>query len=66
MSVLKLFVVGESSDDPERWDGSYGSRAIVIARDGPEAEMLAERRPATEIRMDRPMLVLTQEILSDS
>lgn len=36
---LKLFVVGESSTDPEKW-GEYGNRAVVIAHNADEARAI--------------------------
>jgi hypothetical protein len=56
---LKLFVLGEISSDPSKWDG-YGSRALVIAHDATEAEMLVSEisGPALEIPLNAPQLVL--------
>jgi hypothetical protein len=38
---LRLFVVGESSGDPDEWS-SYTNRAIVIAHDEEEARGLVD------------------------
>jgi hypothetical protein len=56
MDKLKLFIVGESSPNPDEWN-SWGAHAIVVAHDATEAESLAEGccGPATEIPMDAPV-----------
>lgn len=54
---LKVFVVGESSTDPEKW-AEYGARAIVLAHSPEEAsELLAERASGivTEINLNNEM-----------
>jgi hypothetical protein len=61
---LRLFVVNELSPNPEDWRGYWGRRAIVLAHDEKEAVLLAPeimQSCATEIAMDRPLLLLDQE-----
>jgi hypothetical protein len=56
---LRLFVVGESSGDPETWS-PYGSRRLVFANDAEEAVALAGDLvggPASEVMAERPALV---------
>lgn len=55
---LKLFVVGESSANPETWDGSM-PWAIVIAHNADEATSLARDAsgPAVEIVLDKPRII---------
>jgi hypothetical protein len=62
---LRLFVVGESSTDPERWN-EYGSRAIVIAHDAEEANKLLEEKGSsliTEIKLncETPKVLMYEE-----
>ena len=52
--MLKLFVVGERSPDPEEWSRRHW---FVIAHDQSEAERLAMEKPATEIPMTTPMVL---------
>jgi hypothetical protein len=52
--MLKLFVVGEYSPDPDDWGSEH---FIVIANNAEEAEGLAMRRPAVELPMDSPMVL---------
>jgi hypothetical protein len=52
--MLKLYVVGESSPDPDTWSGRH---YLVIASDEKEAEGLAMSRPATEIPLDSPSAI---------
>jgi len=55
---LKLFVVGESSADPEQW--CYGGmRALVIAHDAAEAARMVEfSDTVTEIPLVKTTLLL--------
>ena len=58
---LKFFVVGESSGDPDKWDG-WGNRAIVLAHDAKEALSLTDfSNQAAEIKMDKAVLLLSTE-----
>ena len=63
MENLKLFVVGESSPNPDDWGSGWKerSKAIVIARDEQEASALAGDigGSVTEIPMTSPICVLT-------
>jgi hypothetical protein len=58
MEKLKLFVVGESSSNPDDWDG-YGTTAIVIAESKEQAKTLCPELSdtVTEIPLDRPMVI---------
>jgi hypothetical protein len=53
---LKLYVVGEISPNPEEWE-IYDERAFVVARSVEEAKELGGYGCATEIPMNRPMLL---------
>jgi hypothetical protein len=56
MSQLKLFVVGESSGDPERWS-EYSERVFVIAADKEEARAIAGdlvADVAAEVELSKP------------
>jgi hypothetical protein len=60
MDKLKLFVLGVSSDDPDKWS-PWGSRAIVIAHDADEARSLIGDLPCsgvTEIDLSKPRMLL--------
>jgi len=49
-SELKLFVVGESSGDPDKWSEYGGGYSIVLATDADEAERVsASPGPAIEV-----------------
>lgn len=56
---LKLFVVGESSADPEKWSGE-GAWALVIAHNAGEAASMARDAFGTvvEIPFDKPKKLL--------
>jgi hypothetical protein len=62
--VLKLFVVGERSPDPETWS-PWGEFSLVIAADA-EAALAAVngesaplvRMPVCEIPMDKPLYLV--------
>jgi hypothetical protein len=41
MDKLKLFVLGESSGNPDEWS-RFGSRALVLARSAEEALSMVE------------------------
>jgi hypothetical protein len=60
--VLKLFVLGEHSADPEDWSNVSRARAIVIAHDEKEAVDLTDATlpVATEIAFDQPKVLMTQ------
>jgi len=58
---LKLFIVGESSGDPNEWNTRTVARAIVIARTPEEASNIAEfSTMAIEIPFDEPKLLMMQ------
>ena len=58
MENLKLFVVGESSGDPNDWD-DWDDRAIVIAHDGNEAIALSGLgcHNVAEIKLESPIVL---------
>jgi hypothetical protein len=66
---LKLFVVGESSPNPDDWDSGWGSprKAIVIAHDETEAAKLADEisGPITEIPMTSPVVLMHESLRGD-
>jgi hypothetical protein len=49
---LKLFVVGESSGDPDEWSGE-GGYSIVIAHDETEAMSFSPGGPVAEIPLTK-------------
>lgn len=54
---LKLFVVGESSGNPDDWS-EFGGYELVIARGPQEAmEMAVSPGPATEVSFDKPRVL---------
>lgn len=58
----KLFVVGESSPDPENWS-IWSEYSLVIAKGEDEARRLAEKdgeTPVAEIPLTAPLYILTQ------
>lgn len=60
---LKLFVVGESSGDPENWSG-FGSRVFVIASNAAEALALAGDLAApcvAEVDMTKPSVLVHED-----
>jgi len=57
----KLFIVGESSGDPDNWS-DWGPRTIVVARSADEARTMAEHSSAVaEVKLDKPGVLLTTE-----
>jgi hypothetical protein len=59
MDGLKLFVLGETSANPEEW-GGYGNWALVLARNSAEAVALASEAGsrAIEISLDVPKVLV--------
>jgi hypothetical protein len=65
MNGLKLFVLGESSPDPEEWSGC-GTMAIVIAASKDEAlSMVDFTSTATEIAMDKTAILCIKDVDPD-
>ena len=58
MKNLRLYVVGESSGNPETW-GEYKGYSIVAARSPEEALTFSNWNEVAEIVIDRPMIVCT-------
>jgi hypothetical protein len=57
---LRLFVVGESSGDPDEWM-AYGERAIVVAHDEEEARSLVDfSNRVTEIPFTKPVKLMSE------
>jgi hypothetical protein len=54
MGRLKLFVVGQITDDPEGWSGD---RIFVVAGSAEEAAAMTDLDSAIEVRMDRPFVL---------
>jgi hypothetical protein len=56
---LKLYVINGYSPDTEDWRDACGNFAVVLAHDEEEAVSLSREigNSATEIRLDRPMLI---------
>jgi hypothetical protein len=59
MDKLKLYVLGEDSADPTKWDGT-SAHAIVIAHNPEEAKRLAPeaQEPVKEIQFDKAKVLL--------
>ena len=55
---LKLYVVGETSPNPQDWS-IWSELSIVIAESAEEATRLAGSVPATEIPMGIPQVLVT-------
>jgi hypothetical protein len=66
MEKLRLFVVGQTSSDPDQWSPWF-DRAIVIARDEEEAISLSGLNcdRVAEILLDRPMVLESVESHAD-
>lgn len=59
--MFKLFVVGETSGNPDDWFPWNPYRAIVLARDADEAQEVAGHSfRATEIPMDRAVMLMSE------
>jgi ribonuclease H / adenosylcobalamin/alpha-ribazole phosphatase len=57
--ALKLFVVGESSGDPDKWS-DLGGYSIIIAANKEQAERLSSwPGPVCEIPMTAPCVLAT-------
>ena len=54
---MKLFVVGETSPDPEKWS-IWSEYALVLAESSAEAEKMTNNSPATEIPLDKPLYLV--------
>ena len=57
MNGLKLFVVGESSGNPDDWH-AFGGYSLVLAMSPEEATRLAGDYPAVEVSLDKSRLLL--------
>jgi hypothetical protein len=56
VAELKLFVVGESSPNPDEWHSMM--RSLVVAKDETQAiEISGVSGPATEIILDEPKVI---------
>jgi hypothetical protein len=55
--MYKLFVCGESSPNPEDWS-AWSEYSIVIAKDEKEACEISGDMFATEIALEKPMLLV--------
>jgi hypothetical protein len=67
MSKLKLFVVGESSGNPENWS-EWGDRAFVIASNEEEALLLVGDLcgpSVVEVSCDKPILLHYEPVAPD-
>jgi hypothetical protein len=66
MGDFKLFVVGESSGNPDDWS-EWGDRAFVIARSKEEALSLADMcgHAVAEIPRDKAVLLHYEPLASD-
>jgi hypothetical protein len=57
MKKMKLYVLGESSGDPDNW-GPYTQRALVLARSKEEALAMGDfTSVATEVWVNKPGLL---------
>lgn len=55
---LKLFVVGESSGNPDDWPGSgYG---LVVARSKEEALTMSDWHIAAEVIFNKPVVLMAE------
>jgi len=54
---MKLFVVGEESSDPKKWS-IWSEYALVIAESANEAEKMVKGSPATEIPIEKPVILV--------
>ncbi len=55
--ALKLFVVGESSDDPKEW-GHWQPLVLALARNEAEvAAMIDYDAPIREVRISEPTII---------
>jgi hypothetical protein len=55
---LKLFVVGESSGDPEKWNMPWSM--LVLARNVEEALSFSDfHKSAAEVLMDKPTVLMS-------
>lgn len=64
---LKLFVVGESSSNPNDWS-EWGDRALVMARTESEALQMAGDLcggPVAEVICEKPMLLHYEPLAPD-
>ena len=62
MDKFKLFVLGESSGNPDKWS-EYGWRAFALATTSDEAlALFPEFAIASEVSVDGPMLVFVEPI----
>lgn len=55
--MMKLYVCGETSPDPEKWS-IWSEYALVLAASPEEAAKLSERTPVTEIPLDKPLYLV--------
>jgi hypothetical protein len=61
---LRLFVVGESSSDPEKWT-LYGRRALVVAASLEDAIAQVDFASfGAEVSFDRPMVLCEEDHLA--
>ena len=66
MSALKLFVVNETSPNPDEWHG-YKLRAFVVANDPEEAVAIADcGNVAVEIPLEKSCLLGIVDERNDS
>jgi hypothetical protein len=57
MDKLKLFVLGQTSSDPEKWN-RYQGWSLVLARDAQEALSMDDAHSiATEVVADEPIVL---------
>lgn len=56
VETLKLFVVGESSGNPDAW-GDYKGFSLVLAHTLEEARSFADWDEVSEVEFDRPKLI---------
>ena len=60
MNEFKVFIVGESSGNPDDWT-AWGGRTLVVARSVEEALSFSDLSVAAEVRLDKPGVLMTTE-----